>query len=217
MSVRDAPPFAEALPVRDRPSSAALRVADVTDPAEWVVRRFQEGDDAAFEQLYRLTRERVYRVLYKMVGPRPELEDLVQETYLQLHKSLRRFRGDSRFTTFAHRVAANVALKYLRSRRRNPEAPWAEGSDQPTDAPDPERAAQSRQAERIVQLALEQLSPKKRIVFTCVELLGMSLDEVAEAVEIPLNTVRSRLLAARTEFPDAVARVTRAPLDGGSR
>lgn len=191
-----------------RTATEATGQKSVSDPAEWVVRRFQEGDDAAFEQLYRLTRDRVYAVLYKMVGPRPDLEDLLQETFLQLHRALRRFRGDSRFTTFAHRVSANVALKYLRTKRRNPEDAWAEVPEQASEAADPERSAQARQAERIVHQALEHLAPKKRIVFICVELVGMSLDEVAEAVDAPVNTVRSRLLAARTEFPDAVARVT---------
>lgn len=188
-----------------------------SDPAEWVVRRFQEGDEAAFEQLYRLTRDRVYAVLYKMVGPRPDLDDLLQETFLQLHKALRRFRGEARFTTFAHRVSANVALKYLRSKGRSKEDAYAQVPEHAAEDADPHRSLEAKQAERIVHLALERLAPKKRIVFSCFELLGMSLEEIAEAVDAPVNTVRSRLLHARMEFPDAVAHVTRELSPGGGK
>jgi RNA polymerase sigma-70 factor, ECF subfamily len=180
------------------------------DPHLWLARRAAEGDLRAFENLYRETREHAYRALFSVVGPSQDLPDLVQEVYLQLARSLKRFRGDSRFSTFLHGVCANVALHHLRTRRRRPEHPVADMPETPSSSQhDPERHAQVSQAQRILAAGLDCISAKKRVVFVYSELLGMGPDEIGQALDIPPNTVRSRLHHARLEFNDAVARFTR--------
>jgi RNA polymerase sigma-70 factor (ECF subfamily) len=180
------------------------------DPHVWLAHRAAEGDLRAFDNLYRETREHAYRVLFSVVGPSQDLPDLVQEVYLQLARSLKRFRGDSRFSTFLHGVCANVALHHLRTRRRRPEHPVADMPETPTSSQhDPERHAQLSQAQRILAAGLDAMSAKKRLVFVYSELLGMGPEEIGQALDIPPNTVRSRLHHARLEFSDAVARVTR--------
>ncbi|WP_343073303.1 RNA polymerase sigma factor [Pyxidicoccus fallax] len=178
-----------------------------------LVRRVQEGDLTAFDQLYALTRSDAARTLRHLVGNRVEVEDLLQETYLRLLTAVKGYRGESRFRTFFYRVCSNVALSHLRWKRRRPEDPFAEPPDQEAHGEDPERAAQRRQAARLVELALERLKPKKRIVFVYYELCGMSPDEIAESVGSSVNTVRSRLHHARLEFNEAMQRllVTRDP------
>ena len=86
-----------------------------------LVERVKNDDLVAFEELYKLTRDDVARTLFHLVGNRPDLEDLVQETYLRLLKSVRGFRGDAQFKTFLYRVCANVAFMHLRWWRRRRE------------------------------------------------------------------------------------------------
>jgi RNA polymerase sigma-70 factor, ECF subfamily len=172
-----------------------------------LVERVKQDDLVAFEELYKLTRDDVARTLFHLVGNRPDLEDLVQETYLRLLKSIRGFRGDAQFKTFLYRVCANVAFMHLRWWRRRRE-------DLVDEVPecvalgDPERAAQASQALRLVQRALAKLTAKKRVVFVYHELLGMGPEEIAEAVGATYNTVRSRLHHARADFTAAMLELT---------
>ena len=173
-----------------------------------LVDRVKGGDALAFEELYRLTREDVARTLSHLVGRRPDLDDLVQETYLRLLRAIPGFRGEAQFRTFLYRVCANVALMHLRWWRRRRE-------DLPGDLPevvathgDPEAAALAAQAARLVHRALEALTPRKRVVFVYHELCGLGPDEIAQAVGSSYNTVRSRLHHARLEFTAAMRELT---------
>lgn len=174
-----------------------------------LVERIKKDDALAFEELYRLTRDDVSRTLYHLVGQRPDLEDLIQETYLKLLKAVPGFRGESQFRTFLYRVCANVALMHLRWWRRRKEEPTDELPDGVAQTDDPERAAQAAQAARLVHQALDRLSAKKRIVFVYYELCGMGPEEIAQTVGSSYNTVRSRLHHARLEFTEALREIVR--------
>ncbi len=180
-----------------------------------LVRRIQQGDSTAFERLYQLTRVDAARTLHHLVGNRADVEDLLQETYLRLLSAVKGFRGESRFRTFLYRVCSNVALSHLRWKRRRPEDPMEVLPEVLATGQDPEQEAARRQAARLVELALERLKPKKRIVFVYYELCGMSPDEIAEAVGSSVNTVRSRLHHARLEFTEAMHRLLDKPRAGG--
>lgn len=174
-----------------------------------LVERIKQDDVLAFEELYRLTRDDVARTLCHLVGRRPDLDDLVQETYLKLLKAVPGFRGESQFRTFLYRVCSNVALMHLRWWRRRREELTDELPEAVASSGDPERAAQAAQASRLVNRALERLSAKKRIVFVYHELCGMGPEEIAQAVGASYNTVRSRLHHARLEFTEAMRELTR--------
>ncbi|WP_224365166.1 RNA polymerase sigma factor [Hyalangium versicolor] len=180
-----------------------------------LVRRIQQGDRTAFDRLYHLTRVDAARTLRHLVGNRTDVEDLLQETYLRLLSAVKGFRGESRFRTFLYRVCANVALSHLRWKRRRPEEQTDTPPEVQAQGADPEQEAARRQAARLVELALERLKPKKRIVFVYYELCGMSPDEIAEAVGSSVNTVRSRLHHARLEFTEAMHRLVETPREGG--
>lgn len=169
-----------------------------------LVDRIKRDDALAFEELYRLTRDDVARTLFHLVGRRPDLDDLIQETYLRLLKAVPSFRGESQFRTFLYRVCANVALMHLRWWHRRREDLLADLPEGLASGDDPERAAQANQAARLVHRALDRLSAKKRIVFVYHELCGMGPDEIAQALGTSYNTVRSRLHHARLEFADAM-------------
>jgi RNA polymerase sigma-70 factor (ECF subfamily) len=173
-----------------------------------LVERVQNDDLAAFEELYRLTREDVARTLFHLVGARADLEDLVQETYLKLLKAVPRYKGQSRFRTFLYGVTANVALMHLRWWRRRREDATSDLPESAAPGADPEATAQSAEARRLVQRALAGLSAKKRVVFVYHELCDMGPEEIAEATDSPYNTVRSRLHHARMEFTQAMRALT---------
>ena len=176
-----------------------------------LVERVRQNDLTAFERLYHLTKEDAARTLYHLVGPRADVEDLLQETYLRLLKAVKSFRGEARFRTFLYRVCANVALSHLRWRRRRPEDVMAELPEQVSPAAGPEDEALRAQAMRLVQAALEGLTAKKRIVFVYHDLCGMGPEEIAQAVGTSPNTVRSRLHHARLEFNEAMQRLLATP------
>jgi RNA polymerase sigma-70 factor (ECF subfamily) len=188
-------------PPLDIPNGGAQSEADL-------VRRCVAGERAAFEQLYREHRRAVAGNLYRVLGDRSELDDLVQEVFVIAFRGLSRFRGDAKLSTWLYRVCVNVALGRLRSKaRRAPALPYAdldETSDGGVNAPDLEIERREELA-RVYQ-ALEQLSPKKRIVFVLHEIQGLDIKEIANIVQAPLVTVRTRLHYARKEFYRAVGR-----------
>lgn len=168
-----------------------------------LLERCRQGDQAAFRQLFAQHQADVTRLVTRMVGRRPEVEDIVQEVFLQVHRSLREFRGDAKFSTWLHRVTVNVVLMARRAARSRPVF-----SDQPTDDrftdeglwPDEDAARRERM--RAFQRCIDQLSDKKRVVFVLHELEGMGAAEIAQIVEAPVLTVRTRLFYARQEMAD---------------
>ena len=190
-------------------------VDTIVDPLRALALAARDGESLAFTQLYERTRDQAWRVLYRVVGSSPDLEDLLQESYLQLMRALKSYRGDSRVTTFLHRVCVNVGLMHLRSRRRRPEDPTDELPEHAgPESADPERAAEVQQAAQLVQRALSTMSSEKAEVFVYHDLLGLKPEEISEAVDCPVNTVRSRLNRARIDFTQAV---TRLKLAGSAR
>lgn len=186
-------------------------LAAVADPLRALALAARDGESVAFTQLYERTREQAWRVLYRVVGQSPDLEDLVQESYIQLMRALKTYRGESRVSTFLHRVCVNVGLMHLRGKRRRKEEDlFGRLPEDATDERhDPERAAQVKQAASLVQKALATLSEEKASVFVYHELLGMKPEEISELVDCPVNTVRSRLNRARQDFTEVVVKLKR--------
>jgi RNA polymerase sigma-70 factor (ECF subfamily) len=174
------------------------------DDSAALVARARGGDRTAFRALFDRHRPDVARLVYRMVGPRAEMEDLVQEVFVQVHRSLRDFRGDARFSTWLHRVTVNVVLMHRRAERSRPvlaeELPVGTVEDIGSVRPDDE-------AERRARIAaffsvLEGISEKKRIVFVLHDLEGLSPVEISAIVEAPVLTVRTRLFYARRELEE---------------
>ncbi len=190
-------------------SDLALLDASRVDPLRTLALQARDGESVAFTQLYERTREQAWRVLYRVVGHSPDLEDLLQEAYVQLMKALKGYRGDSKVTTFLHRVCVNVGLMHLRSKRRRPEETTDDVPDTESapETSNPERAAEVKQAAVLVQQALATMSDDKATVFAYHDLLGLKPEEIADLVDAPVNTVRSRLNRARADFTVAVSKL----------
>jgi RNA polymerase sigma-70 factor (ECF subfamily) len=168
-----------------------------------VVLRAQRGDRAAFAELFRRHRNDVSRLVFRMLGPSADAEDVIQEVFLQVHKSLGEFRGQAKFTTWLHRVTVNVVLMVRRAARSRPVFSGEPIADQEPDRglqPD-EGAARAARIEAFRRL-LDRLPEKKRTVFVLHEIEGLAPQEISEIVDAPVLTVRTRLFYARRELAE---------------
>lgn len=174
---------------------------------EELVRRCRAGERAAQDELYHRFRRVVAANLYRVLGDRGELDDLVQEVFIIAFRGLPSFRHEARLGTWLYRICVNVALGRIRTRGRRPIAAGVADLEQAAhgatlaDRPEaPDRAVERRQAQERVYRALEQLAPKKRIVLYLHEIEGRDLKEIAYLVDSNAVTVRTRLFYARREL-----------------
>ncbi len=188
-----------------RTPARAGRLVGVTDALEVdeVVWRAQRGDRVAFGELFRRHRSDVARLVFRMLGPTSDADDVIQEVFLQVHRSLGEFRGQAKFSTWLHRVTVNVVLMVRRAARSRPVFVGEPLADQEPDrglAPD-EGAARQARIEAFRRL-LDRLPDKKRTVFILLEIEGLPPAEIAEIVGAPVLTVRTRLFYARRELAE---------------
>jgi len=185
-------------------------LSDVDEPE--LIARCRAGERAAQDQLYARFRRQVAATLYRVLGDRTDLDDLVQEVFVIAFRGLDKFRGDARLSTWLYRICVNVALGRIRTRTRRPAAigvadleavsavsPEAERPETP------ERALQRQQDRDRVYRVLDQMAPKKRIVLYLHEIEGLDLKDIAYLVDSNPVTVRTRLFYARREFYRLVA------------
>lgn len=166
-----------------------------------LVERCQRGDAEAFRELFRAHREDVARLAQRMLGRATDLEDIVQEVFLQVHRSIRDFRHGARFSTWLYRVTVNVVLMHRRAAKSRPvfgEAPESFAAIDRRPFAD-EQVEQRRRVQAFHRL-LDRLSEKKRVVFVLHELEGLAPGEIAKIVGSPVLTVRTRLFYARREL-----------------
>jgi RNA polymerase sigma-70 factor (ECF subfamily) len=160
--------------------------------ARWIVRA-RIGDEAAFEWLLAQYRARAIRVAMQVLRRPDEAEDAAQEAFIRAFRSIRSFRGESRFATWFFHIVLRVCLDKKRLKRWDAEIPWDDTID-PAAPPD---AADTRM---LVRSLLDQLSPPMRAALILREVEGLEYEEIAHATGVPVGTVRSRLSAARARF-----------------
>jgi RNA polymerase sigma-70 factor, ECF subfamily len=175
---------------------------EIADEAD-LIRRCRQGERSAQEQLYRRHRRQVAANLYRVLGQRGELDDLVQEVFVIAFRGLDRFRGEARLSTWLYRICVNVALARIRSKSRRPPAvPMSHAIFETMEAspPSPEQVLVQNQERDRVYRALEEMPPKKRLVLYLHEIEGLDLKEISYIVGAHPVTVRTRLFYARREF-----------------
>ena len=174
---------------------------------ESLLARAASGDRAAFHDVYVRHRSDVARLVFRMLGQRPDAEDVIQEVFFQVFRSLKDFRGQSKFTTWLHRVTVNVVLMHRRAAKSRPvfaDEPIEDGEiNAQTALPDEDFARRERM--RAFSRLLDRLAEKKRVVFILHELEGMAPAEIAKVVGAPVLTVRTRLFYARREIEEMLS------------
>jgi len=171
-----------------------------------VVKRVQAGDVAAFDQLIRKYRERVFGVVYNLTSNREDTADLVQDAFIKAFQSINRFQGQSSFFTWLYKIAVNTTLSHLRKNRLRTffslekvqeDGTSSEILNQLTDTTGADRDAYLRELQEKLNEALQKLSIKHRTVITLFEIDGLSHAEIAEVMDCSEGTVRSRLHYAK--------------------
>jgi RNA polymerase sigma-70 factor (ECF subfamily) len=165
-------------------------------PDLMLVDRCLEGDAAAARELFRTHHGRVRAVLYRVFGGRAELDDLVQEAFLQVFRSLRGFRGEARLSTWIDRVAVRVAYRAIAARKGR--APEVDVDDHElAGGIDPAAQAIAREGLRRFYAALAQLGPASRVAFALFAVDGRSIAETAEAMGASVTATKLRIWRAR--------------------
>jgi RNA polymerase sigma-70 factor, ECF subfamily len=171
-----------------------------------LIRRAQRGDRSAFDALVRLYDHEVLRLALRVVGSQEEAQDLYQEAFLKVYRSLGHFRFDSRFSTWLYRVVMNVCLDHLRRQRSRNEIQAPEDEDGesqyfhklPEERPElnPERALKGREIRRRINMALEGLNPRERMVFELKHYQGLRLRAIGELCGTSEETAKNCLFRA---------------------
>ncbi len=183
-----------------------------------LVARVQKGDSRAFDMLVLKYQHRIFGLISRYVHDADEVQDVAQEAFIKAYRALPRFRGDSAFYTWLYRIAINTAKNHLVSRSRRPP-----GSDVDVDDAEyyasggalheietPENALFGAELKEVVERAIRELPEDLRTAVTLREFDGLSYEDIADIMECPVGTVRSRIFRAR----EAIDVRVRAQLDG---
>lgn len=176
------------------PSGQPLRLVQLSEEQE-LVARCVAGEPAAQRTLFDRERKRVHALLYRVVGSNTHMEDLIQDAFLEVFRSLRGFRGESSLRTWIDRCAVRVAYAHFRRKGRTPLLEVVE--DETIDATTAEERTSLREAVRRLYAELDRLEPRMRLAFTLFTLENRSLREVAEVTECSLATAKIRVWRAR--------------------
>lgn len=175
-----------------------------------LIERYQQGDQAAAEAIFRLYHPAIHNLVYRMLGGSPEVEDCVQEVFLRAFRGLKGFRGDASLKTWLYRIATNTSLNYLdKAKRQLPvdsldaeafeEGSATLGDTLASSERSPEERAESAELEDAIEVALSKLPPEFRTALVLRDVEGMSYEEVASATGAALGTVKSRIARARAQ------------------
>jgi RNA polymerase sigma-70 factor (ECF subfamily) len=184
---------------------------------EELVARARAKDFVAFEKLLDRYEDRIFRLAYRFVRNETEAKEILQDTFLTIWRKLDTFKGDSQFSSWLYRVAANAALMRLRAQRRHPEVSTEDlpigyldnyGQMPPQTenwAKRPDDELQSAELRRHIQSAVDALPEIYRTVFLIRDVEGLSTEETAEVLQISVPTVKTRLHRARIALRDAIS------------
>jgi len=166
---------------------------------EPLVEAAREGDNAAFDELVRLTYGDVYNLAIKLTGNEADASDVVQDTYVRAFRGLRRFRGDASFSTWLYRIASNCASSFMarRSRQRCDVLPEPDAVVETAPDNDPSLRAEESSLRQTIERALEQLPQRLRSVVVLKHLEDLSIREIAERLGISESATKVRLHRAR--------------------
>lgn len=166
-----------------------------------LIDRIISGDQKAFRELFLTYRELVYRVAYRFLGDSDDIEDAVQQTFIEVYRSLPGYEAKSKFTTWLYRIAINVSIQFLRKRKNSNKFEYIDPERiEDKSRTDGKSSCESNELQNQVRMALKKLALKKRIVVILHDLEGITMEEIANIRNIPLGTVKSRLFHGREEL-----------------
>jgi RNA polymerase sigma-70 factor, ECF subfamily len=195
-----------------QPSSQESRVTVAKDTDQELVRRVQNGDRRAFDLLFSRYQHKIAGLVSRYVRTNEEIEDIVQESFIKAYRALPRFRGESAFYTWLYRIAINTSKNYLVAKSRRPpdvdidaeESEFADGSESLHESENPENALTRDELATVIDQAIRDLPDDLRSAVTLREFDGLSYEQIAEIMDCPVGTVRSRIFRAREAIDERI-------------
>jgi len=177
-----------------------------------LVARVQTGDSRAFDLLVLKYQHKIFSLIGRYVHDADEVQDVAQEAFIKAYRALPKFRGDSQFYTWLYRIAVNTAKNHLVSRSRRPpgsdvdveDAEYYEGGAALRDIETPENALFGAELKQVVEAAISDLPNDLRTAVTLREFDGLSYEDIADIMDCPVGTVRSRIFRAREAIDNKV-------------
>jgi len=185
-------------------AKSQLQKDEISD--EKLIKRFQDGDEYAYDLIVRRYKDQLFNFAYRFLNNAEEAEDVVQETFLRLYRNKHAYRQIAKFSTWIYTIAGNLAMTELRKRKRRKlvsisdmgfEDKEYEIEDEMADT---ERDADSSLTEKIIQQAINELSPRFKQVILLRDVQELSYEEIGKILRIPLGTVKSRVNRARLKL-----------------
>jgi RNA polymerase sigma-70 factor (ECF subfamily) len=180
----------------------------VREPDRALLAGLRRGEPRAFETLVMENQHRVYGIALRMLGSRAEAEDVAQEAFLRAYRSVAEFRGDAKLSTWLYAITSRLCLNRLgsaeRRTTRHGDALLESVADEQAD---PTIAMEQRQRQTALRRAIAELSDDRRLVVVLADLEGLSYEEIADALTLPVGTVRSRLHRARMELRERLEKL----------
>ena len=174
-----------------------------------LVKKAQEGDLAAYDELIRLYQGRIYATIYHMTSNHEEANDLVQETFIKAYRALNSFKGDASFYTWVYRIGVNKTINFLKQRKNRVQMSLNDLDFNVENNPDlvalisdktPRREIALAELQEKLNAAMQKLSEPHRLVATLHDVQGLSHEEIAKIMDCNVGTVRSRLFYARQQL-----------------
>ncbi len=170
---------------------------------ERLIARCAAGDQQAFALLVSHYQTQVYNLAWRYLGEAEDAKDATQEAFIKVYHALPKYQGQAKFSTWLYRIVANTCIDHLRRRRPylSLDAPRSDddesGWDLASDEPSPEQQIERQELRALVQSQVEDLPPKYRMVVTLYHLQGMTYQEIAQVLDLPVRTVETQLYRAK--------------------
>lgn len=202
------------------------KVSDAAGEELALVQAAREGDVSAFEQLVQRYDRKIFRIAQHITQNREDAEDVVQEALLKAYENLEQFQGNSKFYTWLVRIAVNESLMKLRRRRADRTVSLDEEIETEEDtmprevadwSPNAEQLYKQGELNEILTKTINGLPASFRTVFVLRDVEGLSTEETAEALDLSIPAVKSRLLRARLQLRERLSRYFRKPNSGDGK
>jgi RNA polymerase sigma-70 factor (ECF subfamily) len=187
-----------------------------------LITRAAAGDPAAFQALVERHRSMVYRVAYQFAGNHHDAEDIAQEVFIKVYRSLDKFRQDAQLSSWMYRIVMNACIDHRRRQSPAGSAPFGEEAEHkllntPEETPDPENRAYAGELGQVLESEINRLPHGQRLVFIMRHHQGLKLGEIAEALGLAEGTVKRQLHAAVHRLRQALTRANVATAATGGR
>jgi RNA polymerase sigma-70 factor (ECF subfamily) len=187
-----------------------------------LIGRLKERDEQAFDEIVRLYGDKVFSLVYRMLGNRAEADDIAQEVFITVFKTIETFRGEAKFSTWLLRIAANQSknrIKYLARRATDPEGLDGGGAGDVAAAPHvlplqgqvdgPDVLVEAAELDKLMQRAIATLDEEQRLLVVLRDVEELSYQEIGEITSLPEGTIKSRLHRARMAIKEYIDTHTR--------